>query len=188
MNKAMQPKQFFFMLVAVIGALVVGIAAGYYYLSTNLKRQTVTLSERLADVEVADDAIAQLRLLEKQYQKAEPLVPALEASLPRTKQQTEILIQLQQLAARSGLSLPGITFASTAGLPTPVSQSIKEGDVLMLPVNFQTTGSYEQLSSFLQGLERFNRYTKVAGLNVTRVENRPKTLTFSVNLNVYFKP
>jgi Tfp pilus assembly protein PilO len=186
--KRIRPKHFFFILIGLIVAGVAAMGAGYYFQTKKVKEQTKVLGERLADAEVAGEMTNQLRLLEKQYRKIEPLIPALDKALPRTKNQTEVLMQIQKLAVRSGLELPGATLNATTGVPTPISQTAKDSDVLAMPVNFQLTGSYEQMRAFLQGLEGFNRYSKVTSLNVSRIEGRPKSLTFSIKLNVYMKP
>jgi Tfp pilus assembly protein PilO len=184
----MKAKQFFFVTLGVLCALVAGGGTGYFYASGLVKARTDTLRHRLASQTVADDEISSLANMKKTYEKLQPLIPSIEAALPRSKQQSEIALQLRSLAGSSGLSLPSINFTASAG-PAPTSQTVKgPSGVLALPISFQLTGTYSQLQSFLRSLENLNRYTGVTSLSISRKDEKLKTLSFSLTINVYIKP
>ncbi len=184
----MKAKQFFYGSLAVLALLVIGGGAAYYYATIGIHQKTAKLSQQMALDTVANERISQFIGLRKQYQRFQPLIPQIEAALPPAKKQSEVALQLQQLAASAGMNLPAVTFASSNGLPTGTSQTISSGGLLALPVTFQLTGTYSQLQRFLVSLEQLNRYTSVSSLEIARADAETKTLKFSIDLNVYVKP
>ena len=186
----MKPKQYFFVLVGVTVLLIGGGVAGYVYATSLLGRQAASLRESLAQVAVAGEHVDQLKQLRKQYLTLSPKFAKLNLALPTTKKQSELVLQLQQLAINSGMSIPTASFTglSTAGaLPSATSQTVQTGSVIALPLSFQLTGTYDQLQSFLTRLEQLNRYTNVTTLNIIKSDTK-NTLTFSITLNAFVKP
>ena len=145
----MKPKQFFYVLIGLFSALVVAGAGGYYLALQQLKGQSIKLSVGRADQAEADSRIENLTRLQRQYNRdILPILPLLDQSLPRDKKQTEILTQLQNIAAQVGLQITAVSMPSPLGLPTSTSQTIKSGTILALPITFQLSGSYDQLQQF----------------------------------------
>lgn len=185
----MKAKQFFYVSLGILAVLIAGGGAGYYYASWMVESRTDTLRHRLAVQTVTDDQISSLESLKKTYAKLEPLIPAIDAALPHSKQQSEIALQLQTLAANAGMSLPSVSFSPGATAPAPTSQTVKgPAGVLALPISFSLTGTYPQLQSFLQSLESLNRYTGVSSLAISRKDDKSKTLNYNLTVNVYVKP
>lgn len=182
----MKPKKFFFILIGVMVILTGLGGAGYYFAvkylytaSTNLEAQYIAQND-------ADEKVEQIIRLKTQYNKdIVPFQGVIDAALPRTKNQTQILTQIERLAVESGLQISSVSFPNSAG-PTATSQAVKAGLVLALPVSFQTTGTYAQLKTFLSKLESLNRYTSITNLTVSKTDT--KKISFSINLNAYFKP
>lgn len=184
----MTPRRFFYVLAGITGLLIVAAAVGYYYAAGSVTTRAESLKQHLADVQLADQKLAALSQLNTQYQKVLPDLPAVTNALPQTKQQSQIVLQLRQLASNIGLSLPSVNFQSTSGLPGATTQTAKEGDALSMPINFQMTGSYEQLQSFLTNVEKLNRYSNITALTINRDPSKPKSLSFNISMSVYVKP
>lgn len=182
----MKPKRFFWILIALL-VLLVGLgSAGYYFAVKYLYTASKNLETQYIALNDADQKVEQIVKLKSEYKKEiVPVQRLIDAALPHTKNQTEILTQIEQLAAESGLQISSVTFPNSAG-PTATSQAIKSGLVLALPVSFQTTGTYAQLKLFLGKLESLNRYTSITNLTVSKTDL--KKISFSINLNAYFKP
>ncbi len=190
----MKPKQFFYLLCGLLALLIVGGGALYYVASQSLHTDTQQLSQKLADEQLASDRLLDLQSLRDRLQqlhttdKAHPNDPpvydAIIQALPATKEQTQLLVQLQSLANDSGIDLKSVTFAPST-IPGPVSQTVKAGDVLAIPVTLQLSGSYGQLQAFLTRQEHLNRYTSISSLTVAGSGN---ILTYGVQLNAYLKP
>ncbi len=184
----MKPKQFFYVLLGAITAFVVAGGAGYYYALTNLKATTDKLAVQLAEQASAEEQIQYLNRLKNQYNREiEPILPLIEDALPRAKNQTAILAQLQTIAGGSGLALSNVNFTSPVGLPTATSQTVAAGNVLALPITFQVQGSYGQLQSFLAKVEHLSRFTSVTTLTVTTT-GKGKPITYAMTVNAYVKP
>lgn len=182
----MNPKKFFWILVGVLIVLLGSGGAAYYYAVKYLKAASTKLEQQYIAENDANAKIDQLIMLQAKYNKdVLPVITDLDAALPKDKNQTEILAQLEKLAANAGLVLSSVSFPNSSG-PSAVSQAVKSGNVLALPISFQTTGTYAQLESFLSQLETLNRYTSVTNLTVAKVDS--KKISFSINMNAYFKP
>jgi Tfp pilus assembly protein PilO len=169
--------------------LVVTLAGtGYYFGITYLTATTQKLQVQLTDTAQADSDLQALAIAKARYAKnIVPLKPLIETALPRTKEQTDILAQLQRIATANGLILANVSLPSPAGLPSAISQTLPVSGVLALPVTFQITGSYVQLQAFLTQIENLSRSTTVTSLSVTRPDPK-KPITYSITLNAYVKP
>jgi Tfp pilus assembly protein PilO len=180
----MTPKKFFFILSGLLAVMVLLGGAGYYYGTQSLHQGTVQLSQRLADGEIAEEKLSRLSDLEIQYRRLSPVLTQLDEALPVQKNQSELSLQLQNIANASGMSIKSISFpASTA--PSATSQTVKDGDILAMPVTFDLTGSYQQFQTFLQKQENLSRYTSVTSLDISGTGD---ALKFSVALNAFIKP
>jgi Tfp pilus assembly protein PilO len=127
--------------------------------------------------------------LKKQFLALQPKLAKVDLALPKVKKQSEVALQLQQLANGSGMTISAISFsggASGQSLPSATSQTIAVGNATALPITFQLTGTYEQLQTFLQKLEQLNRYTNVSSLSISRTTSNK--LTFSLTVNAFIKP
>ena len=182
----MSAKRFFYVLCAVLGVIVVVAGGAYYLANQNLQTGTQQLSQKLGDEQLADERLAKLEDLQKQYQRLQPLLPSIYNALPQEKKQSTLAVQLRNIATSSGMDLETLTFTSTT-VPGPTSQTVKVGDVLAVPVSFQLTGTYEQLQQFLSKQQKLDRYTSITALDISQAD-KPNLLTFKVTLNAYLKP
>jgi Tfp pilus assembly protein PilO len=184
----MKPQQFFYTLLGALGIMVLAVGIGYYLGLSQLTAQSNALATDLASQSDADTQIEKLGLLKREYDRdIVPILPLLDEALPRDKKQTEILAQLQNIAANVGLSIASISMPSPVGLPTSVSQTVKAGTLLALPVSFQLSGSYDQLQEFTQQVENLNRFTNITSLAISRPD-KTKPIVYSIALNAYIKP
>lgn len=184
----MKPKQFFLVLLGIFGVVLLAGGGGYYFALQHLHTKSDALATGLAAQAQTDTQIQSLTLLKRQYDRdILPILPLLDQALPREKKQTEILTQLQTLASQSGLQITSINMPSPSGLPTSVSQTIKSGTVLALPISFQLSGSYEQLQTFTMRVENLNRFTNITNLSISRPD-KSKPIVYSIALNAYIKP
>jgi Tfp pilus assembly protein PilO len=97
------------------------------------------------------------------------------------------LVQLQTIASGVGLQINSISMPSPTGLPTSVSQTVKAGNVLALPISFQLSGTYAQLQMFTSRVENLNRFTNITNLAIANTD-KSKPITYSISLNAYIKP
>ena len=184
----MTAKKFFYVLIGLVAALLLAGGYGYYYAITRITASKATLAQTLGTKQQADDELSDLAKLKIQYQRdIVPIQARIDDALPRTKNQTEILAQLQTIAASTGLVLSNVTLPSAVGLPGNTSQTVPAGKVLALPITFQLQGSYPQLQAFLSRVENVNRFTNVTSLAVSH-SDKSNDVTYSMTVNVYIKP
>jgi len=184
----MKPKQFFLVLLGVFGVAVVVGGGGYYFAMKQLTAQSTALATDLAAQKDADAQLESLGRLKHQYERdIVPILPLLDEALPRDKKQTEILAQLQNIATQVGLQIASVSMPSPLGLPTSVSQTVKSGAVLALPISFQLSGTYDQLQEFTSRIENLNRFTNITNLGISRPD-KTKPIVYSIALNAYIKP
>lgn len=182
----MTPKKYFFTLLGTIVLLIAAGGYGYYYAVTRINVSKAALAVTLTDQETAQQQLDNMAKLKTQYSRdILPILPRINDALPRTKNQTEILAQLQSISSASGLSLTNVSLPSAVGLPGDTSQTVQAGSVLALPISFQLHGTYGQLQAFLTRVENLSRFTNVTSLAISHAEN---TVTYSMTVNAYIKP
>jgi len=183
-----KPKQFFYVLLGIICAITVLSAGGYYLALTALKSEAGNESAKLAQQNENAATITTLHKVARQYNSfILPVLPLMDEALPTDKKQTEILAQLQNIASNVGLQITSVSMPSPVGLPSQVSQTVKAGKVLELPINFQMTGTYTQLQSFTQQVEDLNRFTNIIDLAISHpVITEP--IVYSISLVAYILP
>lgn len=183
----MTPKKYFFTLLGVIVLLIAASGYGYYYAVTRINASKAELAGTLTAQETAQQQLDDMAKLHTQYSRdILPILPKINDALPRTKNQTEILAQLQSIATESGLSLTNVSLPSAVGLPGVTSQTVQMGNVLALPISFQLQGTYAQLQAFLTRVEDLSRLTNVTSLAISHAEKN--NVTYSMTVNAYIKP
>ena len=183
------PKQFFYVSLGVI-VVAAGLGGyGYVYALGRLHTSSANLAMVMGQQAADQDTIDGLTKMKSEYAKiVVPALPLMDAALPRTKNQTQLLSQLQTIAGNRGLALGTVTFSSSSGLPSDLSQTVPAGSVLALPVTFDVHGTFAQLQAFLTDLETLNRFTNVTTLTVSKSGTASQGLAYSISLNAYVKP
>ncbi|HEY2003787.1 MAG TPA: type 4a pilus biogenesis protein PilO [Candidatus Saccharimonadia bacterium] len=182
----MKPKIFFFVMLGIFIAVLGLGGVGYYFGLKFVQSKSQDLAAQLAEQKVADDQISSLQKLDNKYNKdIVPILALIDEALPRDKKQTEILAQIERIAANNGMTLTAVTMPGPTGLPSGVSQTIQAGQVLALPINFHIDGTYTQLENFTSQLEDLNRFTNITTLVVQR---KTPGAEYTFTLNAYIKP
>ena len=182
----MTPKRFSFALIGLLVMLAGGIGYGYWVGKATVSASTTKLSGALADRDQADQTISQLIELKRQYeQDVVPVMPKVDAFLPTSKQQSQVLLQLETLASRHNVNISVINMPNPASAPSSTSQAVASGGLFALPITMNTSGSYSNLQSFLKDVEQLNRFVNVTTLTIGSSDSG---LTYNLQLNAYFKP
>ncbi len=181
----MSPRQFFFGLISL--TIVVLIGGGYFFFhATNKYSQgNKKLDRLLADIKVLQDQSQRQRQLKHDYDhKVVPKLPLLDRALPKDKDQALATQQISDLAAKNGVAFTNIQFTPSQG-PSATSQTQSANGVLALPISFSTTGSYNQIQEFLQGIENFPRECDIVNVSLSASEN---TVSANLIVNMYLLP
>lgn len=189
----MSPKLLYKIMLGVIILFILGFGYLFYILNNGLTSSQNEISKVLAQEKVAQENRKQLKQLQEQFSDISSLRSEIEEVLPSSKKQAEIIAQLVTIANSTGLDLDTLNFDPTQGLPGELTQTQEteyEG-IVVVPVNFQTTGFYFQLLQFLREIETLQRHVQVEQLGVSSGESEDNTsskLNFNVKLNVYLQP
>lgn len=183
----MTPKRLFYILIALAAVSVLAGGAAYY-LSHRVLTQKIETSNRLAaDIVLEKERLQQLDSLHSQYEELGELSSKTERILPDEKLQSEVTAQLFKLIDQSGLAGSGITYESTSGSPSENSQTAatQTAGVLVMPADFQVTGTYGQLLQFLHNIERNERLMQVNSLDISRLGDG--NLSFKIGVEVFIQ-
>lgn len=184
----MKPQRLHLILIILIALLGLGGIVGYYLFWQQLSARITTLSKTASDLALEFDQTKRLQKLEAQYANIEPLALTAQGVLPVQKEQAEVVAQISTIVRGNGLSINGLTFDTTKGLPSEQSQTLpgKIGGILIMPVRFQTAGSYGQIQALLRSFESQQRFMRISTMELSRSEDGSLTANFT--LEMYFKP
>lgn len=183
----MTPKRLFFFLLGLLAITAVSGLSAYYLSHQKLSQKIDTTSRLTADIVLERERLKDMQKLDSDYGDSRELSEKAERVLPGDKQQSEVTAQLFALIDQAGLNGSGITYEATSGSPSERSQtgSSQVEGVLVMPANFQVTGSYRQLLQFLHNIERNERIMQVKSLDIGR--QKDGQLSFSVEVEVFIK-
>jgi len=183
----MNAKQLFLGLIGLSALLAV--AGGYgFYQSHILLNEKIDRSQNLVnEVSVQNERLNQLIQLEREFDQLRDVDAQAEQILPDDKQQSEAAAQLFTLIEQAGLQSGSIQFENTTGFPDGRTQTEASSvsNVIVMPANFQVSGSYSQLLQLISNIENNQRIMQVKSLNVSRSEDN--NLSFSMQVEVFLR-
>lgn len=187
----MSPQKLFYVLLGLIAVIVLGGGAGYYYGHVWLSEKIDQLESLRAEAVVAKEEVDRLQELELVYGDIQELEEKTDRILPEEKLQSEVASQIFAMIDGAGLDGGGISFQSTSGIPDRTTQT-DEGsldEVLVMPVNFNVSGTYQELLLFLDNVERQERFMQVTSLSINRSssDDTDGQLNLSIQLEVFLK-
>jgi len=211
----MNAKRLFFVLVASLTIIVIGIGAGSYIMAGMFKTKSAELAStkgRVEQLNTQQNSIAKSKQDITTYAELEGITKKI---VPQDKDQAEAVRQLTKIANASNVPLTTITFpssslgtkvpgkattpsaaSSAAVAATPnLSQLTPVPNIpgvynlqITLGNNSNNTVTFNQLNSFLQALENNRRTAAVASINIQPQQDNPNKLVFTLIINIYIKP
>jgi len=200
----MTSKRLFWSLIALLIVMVLGLFGGVYLLSGMLKTKSQDLSgkrQELATLTAQQNGVAKAK---SQIQQYNDLYKITKAIVPQDKDQAETVRQITTIAAANGVSLNSITFpmsdlgtakGAAGGTTNNLSQLVKVPAIpgvynqqITISNSSDNTVSFDQLESFLRGLENNRRTAEVGSLSIQPQRANPGQLTFTLVVNNYIKP
>ena len=165
----------------VVGAAVVA-CVGFYFLVHS--RQTGTLRELEATdrqvqdrLEVARQTQQNIEGLRARAQKMQELVTQFEQRLPESREIPTLLKQFEAFASEVGLRV------ELSQLPR-ITDSRKE----TIPYNVKARGNFHQIVTFINRLERFQRYLKISDLKIGKEEQGVAEASFVLSTFRFLQP
>ncbi len=151
---------------------------------------TLPLYNRISDLDAAikeredllnsrNAIIANIKALNKEYQKRISDITKISAIVPSKKSVAEALSALNDMSTRNGVVL---TNSSITG--QKANDNINPYELLALDMNLN--GSYIALTSFLKALESNLRLIDIASIDAAAGSGNSKVLNFVVKGNAYY--
>ena len=187
----MTPQKLFYIMLGLIGFVVVGGGAAFYFGHNQLADKTNQLERLRAESIVAQEELERLQQLEGAYDDLEELEDKTGRILPEDKLQSEVASQIFAMIDGAGLDGGGISFQSTSGIPDRTTQTDQGtlDEVLVMPVSFRVSGTYQELLLFLDNVEMQERFMQVTSLNINRSgdDDASGQLSLNIQLEVFLK-
>lgn len=187
----MRPRTLFLTLCGILGVSIIIFGLAYALSSRMLIRERQQFNQKQIDLELSEKRTNQLIELTGRYNEASKKFDEINNALPQSKQQPEVVVQLQNAAGEVGLNLPTIQFDTTAAPTVTQAKDDKNKNpsgLSVLPITIKLSGSYDQLIAYLKKLESLSRYNSVTSINLSKVNSDRKKLDISLTLTAFFKP
>ena len=196
----MTPKRYFYILVSLAILLTLATFGSAFGAEKVLDHEAEKLSLLKAEsqsIEELQDSLIQNKSDLMRYRELNEIAKAI---VPQDKDQTQTVREIVKIAQASGIErLSSVTFPSSTLGGVGVNNKITQvtpvpgmSGVFSLPitvtVNDDNAVTFQQLTSFLSGLEQNRRTAQVTSLNLHPNEKNPEVLAFSIIINEYIKP
>ncbi len=165
------------------GLLAVLVGVGFYFLvlapiaqnTEEIEAQTASEVSREATLMTERNRLLRVQEAELQYIDA---VGELEASIPTSPNQSELINALEALATESAVGWEGATFAQPA--------TNDEGGYNEILLNVQVTGQYFELLGYLYGMEELDRLIRINSATFApSVEDSQVELAVTINATAF---
>ncbi|MDZ4860351.1 MAG: type 4a pilus biogenesis protein PilO [Candidatus Hydrogenedentes bacterium] len=170
------------LVVGVSVAIITAVLAVYIFFVHSAKQtQIAQLDEKLTsikrDVAEARDKEKKIAALREETAKIDQLVKDFEKRLPSQREIPTLVRQFEQMANDVGLS-----HALKPEMP------IKDEKKETIPYTISTFGTFHQTASFINRLERFERYLKVSNLKLEEEKEGVSKATFTLSTFRFLAP
>ena len=161
-------------LAGILGATAATIIT--FYILVHSRQKDELMQIRADDTQVHGDLIqarqidAGIETLREETERTEKLVSDFEERLPSKREIPTLLKEFESMAAEEDIDVE----------LSPLSRS-KDARKETIPYSIVARGSYHEVASFINRLERFKRYLKISDLNVGPSLQGVTTARFTLN-------
>jgi Tfp pilus assembly protein PilO len=165
----------------ILGATLIVFAAFYVGVYANQETALATVKGQVKkvrdDLKVAIDTEKNYKELELKSEKMNQLVKQFEERLPSEREIPGLMRRFEEIGDTLGLKL------ELAALPT-ITEPTKE----TVPYKVTARGNFHQIVSFINRLERDNRYLKVSDIDINEEKDGVSEATFTLSTFRFTKP
>ncbi|MCC6152463.1 MAG: type 4a pilus biogenesis protein PilO [Candidatus Hydrogenedentes bacterium] len=170
------------MAVGGVVAVVVAILALYFFFVhknqiTKLDELTAQITTIQTDLREAHKKEQNIAALREEAAAIETLVADFERRLPEQREIPTLVRQFEQMANDVGLS-------HALKPESPIRDERKE----TIPYSITTYGTFHQTTSFINRLERFERFLKVSNLKIEEEKDAVSKATFTLSTYRFLAP
>jgi Tfp pilus assembly protein PilO len=168
--------------VGIVLAVVAAILALYIFFvhskqRTALDALTADITAIQRDLQEAHTKEKNIAALREETEKIQSLVSDFEKRLPSQREIPTLVRQFEQMANDVGLS-------HALKPENPIRDERKE----TIPYSITTYGTFHQTASFINRLERFERYLKVSNLKMEEEKDNVSKSTFTLSTYRFLAP
>ncbi len=163
------------MAVGVIVGLTLVLCAVFYFFLFQPKTEELAALTALTEVKAGELATAErlakdIKTLRADFEKTDTLVKAFEKRLPSRREIPALLTQFEAMAKQVGVDVELTTKPTT-----------RDASKATIPYGIVARGTFHQIASFINELERYERYLKVSDLKIGEEEARVCEATFTLS-------
>jgi type IV pilus assembly protein PilO len=160
------------MAVGVIIGLTLVLCAVFYFFVFQPKTEelvglTALTQVKAGELETAEQLAKDIDALRAKVDKTDELVQAFEKRLPSKREIPTLLTQFEAMAKQVGVDVELTTKPTT-----------RDASKATIPYGIVARGTFHQIASFINELERYERYLKVSELKIGEEEARVCEATF----------
>ncbi len=159
---------------AILAATILLMAVFVFFIHAEQEQALAALVEERrtveADLAIAEETRANIEALEEETEMAQALVDEFERRLPHRREIPQLLEEFEGLAQEVGLDIEMT--------PRP---RIVDMDKETIPYAITAYGDFHQIASFINRLERFERYLKVSELSISEQRQGVASATFTLS-------
>jgi Tfp pilus assembly protein PilO len=154
--------------VLAVGFLVMGpfsdYGVGIKHLTDAIKRQERLLKEEEADLREEEARIDRIDTIKTELAERAPEIERYEARLPKDKQVPELFRDIDRFKQQAGLDIVVQTRL----------EPVNHEEYIDLPIRVEARGTYDSIATFINLLERNQRFAKIKEVQIAEVpgENR----------------
>lgn len=201
----MSSKRFFFVMIGLIVTLLAATGFAAFQGDALLRNE----SSKLVDLKLANLVLEKqeqdLQQAERDIEEYEDLETITKSIVPQEKDQANTIAEIATLANQSGIRLGSIEFpASELGEVVKKGKAAKAPNTTQLEPLSDLKGVYvmqitvlshrdspvlyDQIITFLEGLEKNRRTAQVTDISITPSREVPGRFSFTLTLNTYIRP
>ncbi len=166
---------------AIVGAAIVLSLAFYFvvYEKQMEKLASVTKENKqvMEDLKLARDIDANIEDLRAEAAKMEELVTQFQERLPESREIPTLLKPFEVFAGEIGLSV------ELSQLPI-----VNDAHKQVIPYSVKARGDFQQIVTFINRLERFQRYLKVSNLDISTQKSGDTQASFTLSTFRFIQP
>lgn len=187
-----------------LGAVLVAVlilVAGWFLLISPQRAEVADLQAQTDSQENANSALdtelAVLKEQNKDLPKKQAELAALQTKIPQAPELPTYIREMQEVGRQSGVAFTSLTPTTpvAVGSVAGAEGSLLPESLAALNVDMVVTGSYFEITKFMNDLETASRYTLVSGYAITEegasddvASGGSPVLTATVNARIYLVP
>ena len=179
------------------------LVVGWFLLIAPKRAEVADLQTQTTAQEGANSALetelAVLKQQNKELPEKQAELAALQTKIPQTPELPTYIREMQDIGRQAGVAFTSFTPATpvqlggAVGTPATATGALTPGQLAAVDVEMVVTGSYFEITKYMNELETSSRYTLVSGYtiadeNVESTDAGSADLTATVNARIYLAP